>query len=439
MSRSVAALILAAGKGTRMRSGRPKVLHPLLGRPLVQFPIDLAQELGCDPIVVVVGHGAEDVRRAIAGFPEVRIALQPEQRGTGDAVRCGLEALQGFSGKVLILSGDVPLLRRETIDQLVDADQDFALVTAHAPEPRGYGRILRGRDGLVERIVEDRDASAAQHAVREINAGIYCISAAFLRNHLAELSTNNAQQELYLTDLVAKARPEVTAILAPLDEISGVNDRADLARLTGLLQARVNREHLLAGVTLIDPASTHIDLGVEIAADVVIEPGCVLSGATSIGEGTRIRANSALEAARVGRKCTVGPFARLRPGTVLSDDVHIGNFVETKNAHLAEGAKANHLTYLGDARVGKKTNIGAGTITCNYDGVNKHLTEIGEGVFIGSDTQLVAPVRVGDGAYVAAGTTVVEDVPADSLVLTRAVRVTKEGWAKKRRTRNTTP
>jgi bifunctional UDP-N-acetylglucosamine pyrophosphorylase/glucosamine-1-phosphate N-acetyltransferase len=436
MSRPLACLILAAGKGTRMYSQLPKVLHRILGRPLVLFPVRLATEIVANPIVVVVGHGAEQVRGVLP--PTVRTAVQPEQRGTADAVRVGLAALGEFDGEVLVLSGDVPLLARQTLERLLEQPGPVALVTAQAEAPTGYGRVVRGRDGRIERVVEERDATPAQRRLSEINAGIYRFDAAFLRDKLGSLTAENAQRELYLTELVAAAAATpagASAIGAELAEVAGINDRRELSVAETALRARVNAEHQRKGVTLVDPAATYIDLGVEIAQDVTIEPGCVLSGETVIAEGATLRAHSILESARVGPRCIIGPFARLRPGTELAAGVHIGNFVETKNARIGDGSKANHHSYLGDAEIGKGVNVGAGTITCNYDGEKKSLTRIGDGAFIGSDTQLVAPVSVGAGAYVGAGSTVQEDVPDDALVFTRAPRVVKEGWAKRKRER----
>ena len=429
----MASIILAAGKGTRMHSQLPKVLHRVLGRPLVLFPVQLASELGARPIVAVVGHGAEELRAVLP--PAIQVAVQPEQLGTADAVRVGLAALGEFDGAVLVLSGDVPLLTRQTVERLLELPGPMALVTAPAPDPTGYGRVVRGRDGRIERVVEERDAMAAQRRIGEINAGIYRFDAAFLRASLGSVGTENAQHELYLTDLVAKAAAAggVSNISANLAEVSGVNDRRELSSAEAALRARVNADHQRRGVTLVDPAATYIDLDVEIGEDVTIEPGCVLTAGSVIAEGTTIRAHSVIEGARVGRGSVIGPFARLRPGTQLGPGVHIGNFVETKNARIGEGSKANHHSYLGDVEIGQRVNVGAGTITCNYDGEKKSLTRIGDGVFIGSDTQLVAPVSVGAGAYVGAGTTVQEDVPEDSLVFTRAPRVVKEGWAKRKR------
>ncbi|MHB1843437.1 MAG: bifunctional UDP-N-acetylglucosamine diphosphorylase/glucosamine-1-phosphate N-acetyltransferase GlmU [Deltaproteobacteria bacterium] len=436
---ALSAIVLAAGKGTRMKSDRPKVLHELAGRPLVAFPVVRALELGAAPVVSVLGHGAPQVEAALRTLPgadRLLFALQPEQRGTAHAVLCAKGPLHGFDGQILVLYGDVPLLRRETLERLLAAPAGpLAFLTARPDDPRGYGRVVRDADGRVARIVEERDCGAREREVREINAGIYRVEARFLWSALARIGSENAQGEFYLTDLVAIAAREggACAVSADAAEIAGVNDRFELAQAAARLRRELNRAHCLAGVTIVDPEQTYIDVGVELARDVTIEPGCILAGKTRVGEGARLRAHSVLEDAVVGEGAVVGPFARLRPGTVLGRGVHIGNFVETKNAQLGEGTKANHLAYLGDAQVGAGVNVGAGTITCNYDGAQKHRTVLGDGVFIGSDSQLVAPVTIGKGAYVGAGSTITEDVPDDALALTRAPQTNIEGWAARRR------
>ncbi len=436
----LSAIVLAAGKGTRMKSDRPKVLHELAGRPLLYYPIALALELSCDPVAIVLGHRAAEVRAAMeALFPtaggRLRFPVQEEQKGTAHAVLAAREALDDFAGEVLVLYGDVPLLGRPTIDRLLAAPAGrIAFLTSRPPDPTGYGRVVREADGRVARIVEERDCGPAERMLGEVNAGIYRVPAAFLWDALDRIGSANAQSEFYLTDLVALAAGQgVTAVAAPFEEVAGVNDRADLAVAAARLRARINHAHQLAGVTIAAPEGTFIDAGVRLGRDVTIEPGCVLAGDTIVEDGARIRAYSVLEDARVGPGAIVGPFARLRPGAVLEADVHVGNFVEVKNSRLGRGTKANHLTYLGDAEIGPGVNVGAGTITCNYDGVNKLKTVIGEGAFIGSDSQLVAPVEVGARAYVGAGSTVTEDVPADALALTRAPQQTVEGWAARRR------
>jgi len=457
---ALSAVVLCAGKGTRMKSEKAKVLHAILGKPLCAYPLKRALELGASHVVPVVGHQAESVEKSIrAHFPgaPLRFALQKEQRGTADAVRSAEEALKGFSGRVLILYGDVPLLRRETLEALLAAHDraggKLALVSTVLEDPTGYGRILR-EGGRVTRVVEQKDATAEQRAIRECNAGIYSVDADFLWRALAEIEPNNAQGEYYLTDLVELAAREgpVGTVEADATETAGVNDRVELAARAKVLQRRINQAHMRAGVTLADPDTTFIDEDVVIGADtevgpgvvlaagtvvgrdVVIGPGCVVTAST-VADGTTLKSYSVLEEARVGERNVIGPFSRLRPGTELAEDVHLGNFVETKKARIGKGSKANHLTYLGDAKVGAGCNIGAGTITCNYDGVNKSVTELGDGVFIGSDTQLVAPVTVGDGAYVGAGTTVTKNVPPGSLAVSRAPQVTKEGWVAAKKAR----
>ncbi|MCE9669445.1 bifunctional UDP-N-acetylglucosamine diphosphorylase/glucosamine-1-phosphate N-acetyltransferase GlmU [Myxococcus stipitatus] len=457
---ALSAVVLCAGKGTRMKSEKAKVLHAILGKPLCAYPLKRALELGASHVVPVVGHQAESVEKSIrAHFPDapLRFALQKEQRGTADAVRSAEEALKGFSGRVLILYGDVPLLRRETLEALLAAHDraggKLALVSTVLEDPTGYGRILR-EGGRVVRVVEQKDATAEQRAIRECNAGIYSVDADFLWMALAEIKPNNAQGEFYLTDLVELASREgpVGTVEADATETAGVNDRVELAARAKVLQRRINQAHMRAGVTLADPDTTFIDEDVVIGADtevgpgvvlaagtvvgrdVVIGPGCVVTAST-VADGTTLKSYSVLEEARVGERNVIGPFSRLRPGTELAEDVHLGNFVETKKARIGKGSKANHLTYLGDAKVGAGCNIGAGTITCNYDGVNKSVTELGDGVFIGSDTQLVAPVTVGDGAYVGAGTTVTKNVPPGSLAVSRAPQVTKEGWVAAKKAR----
>lgn len=453
-----AAVILAAGKGTRMKSGLVKVMHRLAGRPMLNWPLAAAQESGAPRIVVVAGHQAEQVCDGVAGLDNVAIALQPEQLGTGHAVSCALPQLSGVDGAVLILCGDTPLLTAATLQRLAEAhaasDAAVTVLTARLPNPFGYGRIVRDGDGSVCRIVEQKDATAEEAAIQEINSGIYCMDLAFVRNHIGRLKSDNSQNEYYLTDLVAVAVAEkagcVAVEVADCDEILGVNDRLQLAHAAAVLRQRINRRLMLDGVTLIDPEQTYVDYSVRVGADSVIWPGCVLRGDTRIGCGCELESNvqvtdcrignqvhiksgSVLSDAQVGDNASVGPMAHLRPGSVLYAHVKIGNFVETKKVVMGEGSKASHLTYLGDAEIGSDVNIGCGTITCNYDGKNKHRTVIGDGVFVGSDVQLVAPVTVGSNSLIAAGTTVTMDVPPDSLAIARAPQVIKEGWCLKKR------
>ncbi len=441
-----------------MKSGLSKVLHEANGKPLAWYPVQRALELRCDPVVVVVGHQGDEVRARLEElFPgaPLKFAVQTEQKGTGHAVLSARRALAGHDGRVLILYGDVPLLKNETLRTLTKAGarNPVAFLSMRPADPTGYGRVVRDGRGKVTAIVEHKDATPEQRAIGECNAGLYDCDASFLWKALKNVGTANAQGEYYLTDLVAAAAAAGTpaaAVEAPVEEVSGVNDRVELAEAARVLRKRLAEGWMRAGVSIQDPASTYIDEEVQIAADVTIEPNVRLVGATRIGSGSRIGFGSVLESSTVGENVTVkpysvfesavvgdraqiGPFARLRPGTELAEDVHIGNFVETKKTKMGKGSKANHLAYVGDATVGSKCNIGAGTITCNYDGVNKLPTVLGDNVFIGSDTQLVAPVTVGDGAYVAAGSTVVRDVPAGALALSRAEQVNKEGWVARRK------
>ena len=455
----IAAIVLCAGQGTRMKSALPKAAHLLLGKPLSSYPLRRALEAGASRAVAVTGHGADQVETALRGalgglMENIAFARQAQQLGTAHAVLSAKDALEGFSGSLFILNGDVPLVTAGTLRALVQAKRDanspLALVTTVPPSPAGYGRILRDAHGRMQRIVEHRDATAEELKIGEINAGLYLADAGFLWRSLARLDRNNAQNELYLTDLAAIAYGEGTpavTVEAPFDEVGGVNDRAELARAAAALQARINRAHQLEGVTLELPETILIDETVTIGRDVTIGPNVRLAGKTVIsggavigqgavitdsviGSGTEILPYSVLESAAVGNNAKIGPFARLRPGTELANSVHVGNFVETKKTRIGEGSKANHLSYLGDCTIGSGTNIGAGTITCNYDGLHKHQTIIGDGVFVGSDSQFVAPVTVGDNALIGAGSTIVADIPKDSLAIARGRQVTKKDYMK---------
>ena len=452
-----AALIVAAGKGTRMKSGLVKVLHELAGMPMLGWPLSAARQAGAGRIVVVAGHQADLVQQSFSSDAGIALALQEEQLGTGHAVSCAMGQLDGLSGSVLILCGDTPLLTGDTLRRLTEAHAAASVavtvLTARFARPFGYGRIVRDADGRVRRIVEQKDAAPTELAIDEVNSGIYCMDLAFLRAHIGRLGSENAQKEYYLTDLVGIAVAEHAGCAAVMvddsEEIMGVNDRVQLAYAARLLRQRINRQVMLSGVTLVDPEQTYIDAGVQIGPDTTIWPGSVLRGQTVIGAGctlesnvqitdctladqVTIKAGSILSDAVVGEKAAVGPMSHLRPGSVLGAQVKIGNFVETKKIVMGAGSKASHLTYLGDAEIGSDVNIGCGTITCNYDGKNKHKTVIGDRVFVGSDVQLVAPVRVGAGALIAAGTTVTADVPPDSLAISRTPQVNKEGWCLKR-------
>jgi bifunctional UDP-N-acetylglucosamine pyrophosphorylase/glucosamine-1-phosphate N-acetyltransferase len=450
---AVAAIVLAAGKGTRMRSARAKVLHELLGRPLVAYPVGLARDLGASPVVAVLGHQLAEVEASLAGrFGEgaVTVVEQAEQRGTGHAVRLAMPALRGEGGVVLVLYGDVPLLRRETLEELVGTARKYhclAIVTTQPEDATGYGRVVRDSRGNVTGVVEEKDATVEERAITEVNAGIYAAPADFLRAATADLVAKNAQGEYYLTDIIAAASRSigVTAVDAEAQDVAGVNDREQLAVAENTLRARINRQWQMHA-TLRDPASIVIEPDVTIAVDAEIGRNVTLRGRTRVGHGARIEEGSILvdtevgahahvkpytiaEGATVGMGAIVGPFARLRPGTDVGADAHVGNFVELKKTVLGKGSKANHLSYLGDTVVGEKANIGAGTITCNYNGYEKRQTIIDDGAFIGSDTQLVAPVRVGKRAVVAAGTTVTRDVPAGALAISRVEQQARLGYA----------
>jgi len=456
---SLAAVVLAAGKGTRMRSKKAKVLHEVAGRPLVYYPVKRALELGARPVVVVVGHQAEAVRDALtAALPgaPLSFALQAEQRGTAHAVLVARRALFGRGKAVLILSGDTPLLTVEALGEVVAARSRrraaLAFATMVPDSPKGYGRVVRDRRGLPVRVVEEKDATKAERKIPEVNAGLYCAEAGFLWSALARVGSQNAQDEFYLPDLVALAveRSRATAVELPAELAAGVNDRAELSRVARAFVLRLAEGHARAGVTIEDPARFDCDEEVLVAPDVVVEPGvrlrghtrigrgtvvgagCILSDAV-IGEGVRLLPYTIVEASRILTGAIVGPFARLRPGSEIAEKAHVGNFVEMKKARLGEGSKANHLSYLGDAQVGRGVNVGAGTITCNYDGETKHPTRIGDGVFVGSDSILVAPIEIGDGAYIAAGSTLTDPVPPGALALGRARQVNKEGWVARRK------
>jgi bifunctional UDP-N-acetylglucosamine pyrophosphorylase/glucosamine-1-phosphate N-acetyltransferase len=442
-----------------MKSRTAKVLHPIGGRPLAWYAVKRALDAGASPVVVVVGHQAEAVEAALVatlpGAP-LRFAVQERQLGTAHAVLAARRALRGHDGPVAILSGDTPLLETATLLSVVRAraraKAPLAFATMVLERPRGYGRVVRDGRGRPERIVEEKDASEEERALREVNAGLYCVDAGFLWKALARVGADNAQEEFYLTDLVAQAARKGGAVAAgvPADEAAGVNDREELARAAKVLLRRRAGALMRAGVSIEDPERFDCDEGVEIGPDVVIEPGARLLGRTRVGAGSRVGAGAILrdavlapevqvrpytvvEEATVGRGAVLGPFSRLRPGSDIGEEAHVGNFVETKKAVLGRGAKANHLAYLGDAFVGAGANVGAGTITCNYDGEKKHPTRIGAGAFVGSDSILVAPLEIGDGAYVAAGSVITEAVPAGALALGRARQVTKEGWADRRR------
>jgi len=455
---------MAAGKGTRLKSKHPKVLHEVGGKPILAHVIATAKKVvSPGDIFVIVGHEAERVREAVSASG-VNFVLQSEQRGTGHALMVARNALSGYD-QVIVLSGDAPLITAETIRMLSvfhgTQQATMTLLTADLENPTGYGRVIRkgsgakaAKEAIVTAIVEEKSARPAQKVIREINSGFYAFDAPALYGHIDQLSTNNAHGEYYLTDMAGvfnKARKKVVAIkTSDAGEVLGSNTRAEMMMLDARMRLAKCRELLDAGVTVFYPHTCVIDSDVEVGADTVIEPFVQLLGTTKIGSDCRIRSytvignsvvgdgvlvrpGTIMEDSRVGAGATIGPYSHLRPGSEIGDGAHVGNFVETKKIKLGKGSKANHLSYLGDAEIGEGVNIGAGTITCNYDGVNKHKTIIEDGVFIGSDSTLVAPIKIGHGAYVAAGSSITEDVPADSLALGRARQSVKEGWAKAKR------
>jgi bifunctional UDP-N-acetylglucosamine pyrophosphorylase/glucosamine-1-phosphate N-acetyltransferase len=449
-------VILAAGLGTRMRSSLPKALHPLAGKPLIRHVLDAVMPIGPARTIVVLGHQADRVRGAMDGYP-VETVHQAEQLGTGHAVRQAMDALAGSSGPVMVLCADTPLLTPETLKNLLDvhgrSKAAVTVMTAIADDPTGYGRVVRGKSGVL-RVVEEKDASEAQKQIREVNAGIYCFDRKFLQTALHGIGNRNAQGEYYLPDTISLARRKRLTVGAVLcrdfDEIMGINSRFDLSQAEMILQARTNLRWMLEGVTLHDPATVFIGADVVIGRDTLVYSNVRLEGKTTVGEGcvlypgsriadsilgsgVTIKDSCVIEESRIADRASVGPFAHLRPGTVLGAGSRIGNFVEVKKSVIGEGSKASHLSYLGDAVIGADVNIGAGVITCNYDGFKKHQTIIEDGVFVGSDAQLVAPVRIGRDALVAAGATITRDVPAEALALSRVPQENREGVAGRRK------
>ncbi len=447
-------VIMAAGKGTRMKSSMPKVLHRLGGRALVQHVIDSARQLSARHIIAITGHGADQVEAALAGQAGLRFARQMPQLGTGHAVQQAMPVL-GDDGVTLVLSGDVPLTQVPTLQALLQASQgtQLALLTLQTAHPTGYGRIVRSPEGQVQAIVEEKDATPEQRAITEIYSGIMAVPTHLLRTWLARLDNRNAQQEYYLTDVVKFARadgqPVAAHLITEAAEVAGVNNPVQLAELERAYQVRQARELMLQGVRLADPARLDVRGVLSCGQDVEIDVNCVFEGAVSLGDGVRVGANCVIANAQIqagtvihpfthidgesagvsiGRDARVGPFARLRPGAVLGDEVHIGNFVEVKNSTLAKAAKANHLAYLGDATVGERVNYGAGSITANYDGVNKHRTVIEADVHVGSNSVLVAPVTIGEGGTIGGGSTITKDTPKGALTVARGKQTSIANW-----------
>ncbi|MGE5752671.1 MAG: bifunctional UDP-N-acetylglucosamine diphosphorylase/glucosamine-1-phosphate N-acetyltransferase GlmU [Deltaproteobacteria bacterium] len=453
----VSAVILAAGIGKRMKSAVPKVAHPVLGQPMLWHVARAVASAGIPEMVFVLGHGRELLADTVARFGG-RVAVQERQLGTGDAARAGLSSVSARAREVVVLCGDAPLLRPATLRALIAARRKTkaaaAVLTGILSDPSGYGRVVRNTDGTVGRIVEERDADASVRRVLEVNSGAYAFDRAFLARNLPRLTDVNAQRELYLTDLVVQALEEgkivVPVVAGDPDEVRGINSRRELAEATGILLRTKIGALLDSGVTVVDPARTYVESDVSVGPDTVIEPGAALMGATRVGRGVRIRVGcvvensrvddgaqllpySVLNGARVRRGAVVGPFARLRPEADIGEGAHIGNFVEVKKSRVGKGSKANHLAYIGDSQIGRKVNIGAGTITCNYDGIAKHKTVIGDGVFVGSDTQFVAPVSIGKGALIGAGATITKNVPSYALALSRVEqKILPNGVARKK-------
>lgn len=457
---SWSAIILAAGEGTRMKSSRPKVLHEIAGRALLSWVVQAALDAGASRCLVVVGHGRDDVERElVARFGErVEMVLQSEQRGTGDAVRCAMEADAALEGRLLVLYGDCPLipatLLRDLIDRSERAGADLGLVTAKLNDPSGYGRFVRDAAGRVERIVEDRDCSAEERSIQEVNPGLYAIRAGFLREAIARLTPDNAQGQLYLTDVVelAARQGEVVDLEGDMMELTGVNDQRDLALAAATRRRRLAEELARGGVSIADLDTLYVDAeceiepGARLGANVHLRGRCVVRAGAQIDVGcvltnvvvdtdANVLPYTVATDSTIGEGAQVGPFSHMRPDSRLGPRSKVGNFSETKKTNLGAGSKVNHLSYVGNGEIGEGVNIGAGTIFCNYDGEKKHTTVLEDGVFIGSDSQLIAPVTIAKGAYVASGTTVTRDVPADALAMSRTKQENKEGYAARLRAR----
>ncbi len=457
-SQSPHVLVLAAGQGKRMVSELPKVVHPVLFRPMIHYVLDLALSIPNQSVTVVVGHGESKVREACESYSAIQFARQEKQRGTADAVNAVEGMFRGKKGTLLILSGDVICLTKSSLEGMLkrhfETGSACTVATAHLTDPSGYGRILRGGSETIAEIREDVDCSAEEKTIGEINGGLYCFSIELLFPALAKVHSHNNQSEFYLTDVVriltTEGKRVTPYLLKDASEITGINDRVALHEVEQSFKEKINRKWMLKGVTLLDPQSTWIDSQSSFEQDTYLENGCFILN-SSIGRGSRIESNcriidtrieanvhvkqgSYLEKSEIGSESSVGPYAHLRPESILDSGVKIGNFVEVKKSRMGKGSKASHLSYVGDAEIGADVNLGCGFITCNYDGgPKKHKTIIGDNVFVGSDSQTVAPVKIGSGSYVASGSTVTEDVPPDSLVVSRGRQTTKEGYAKKYR------
>lgn len=450
----LAAVVLAAGQGTRMKSKLPKVLHPVVGKPMVHYALDAVSELGAQYIALVIGRNADQLRSALSNLqppiPNLQLVEQAEQRGTGHAVLQARDALRGKADAIIVTYADMPLLKTDTLKELADlhasSQSTITMLTVVSDDAMAFGRIVRDAQQRVIGIVEEADATQEQRAITELNCGVYCFDAAWLWEHLTQLKPNGKKQEYYLTDLVAIAVAERCRIAARVShdvgEIIGVNNRVQLAQAEKLMRARINQALMLAGVTMIDPATTYIEASVEIGADTIIEPNTHLRGKTRLGENCRIGPNTIIRDSTIGDNCVIlssdltdatleehvriGPSARLRAGAHLARNVYMGNYGEVKNSYIGEGTLIGHFSYIGDTQMGKRVNVGAGAITCNFDGTRKNRTVIGDDVFIGSDTMLVAPVTLGDRARTGAGSVVNKDVPADALAVGAPARVIRK-------------
>ncbi len=449
---SFKAVILAAGKGTRFKSDLPKVLHKILGKPMLWYVVKAAKEAGAEEIIVVVGHKKELVEEFLKSeFPEIRTVHQEEQLGTGHAVTCAEELLKDYNRKVVVLNGDTPLVEPEEIKRLAEVDGDMVVLTGEIDDPTGYGRVIRDGQEILK-IVEEKDATEEEKKIKEVNTGIYAFESKKLFEALKEIDNNNAQGEYYLPDVLKVFRDKgwkvVPVVVKDFSTVMGVNNRYELSKAEKILQERIVKELQLSGVTIHNPESAYIEPEVEIGADTEIFAPIYIKGKTKIGKGcylgafseivdstigdeTEVESHCWIKGAVLEPETSVGPFVKLRPGTYLESGARVGTFVETKNAHLERGAKANHLTYLGDCRIGENTNIGAGTITCNYDGFNKWRTEIGKNVFVGSNTLFIAPVKVGDNSITAAGSVITSNVPENTLTVARAKQLNYEGKAER--------
>jgi bifunctional UDP-N-acetylglucosamine pyrophosphorylase/glucosamine-1-phosphate N-acetyltransferase len=452
----IATIILAAGKGTRMKSEMVKVLHPIQGLPMLSYPVDLSLNgIQAEKTIVVVGYQGDRIKEKFKN-PQIQFVLQEEQLGTGHAALQAIPFLKTFTGTALILCGDVPLVKADTLRSFIGAFSEsnsiLSVLTTVVEDPFGYGRILRSPEGWLEKIVEEKDAAEKERSIREINTGIYCVKVSFLIEGLGEIGKDNAQGEYYLTDLVEIAKKKglrcSAHIVSDPVEVMGINTRVDLAMASDVLRQAKLRDLMLSGVTIVDPKTTYVDQTVEVGKDAILYPNCHLQGRTTIGDRCIIEPNSKVSDSTIGKDVTIrsnsvitesnieegasiGPFSHLRPLSEVKAKAKIGNFVEVKKSVIGRGSKANHLTYIGDSVVGEDVNIGAGTITCNYDGFEKHQTIIGDRVFVGSNVELVAPVKVGNGSSIGAGTTVTKDIPEGALAISRTRQKNIKGWSKK--------